>query len=151
MTSSDIGVCSMSPFWNHILGFIYVEIAKIVATWKLAKLAKKHCIQVLGIWTRDQYRASNRCGHSTTSLPPSAVAIKIIYQSRIGYIWIHTLCWMYEFRGHRVYEFILCNVWIHIWRCDVWGAAISLAAPHTSTSISLLPRPIRVPSAARTS
>jgi hypothetical protein len=32
---------AMSPFWNHILCFIYVEIAKIAATWKLAKLAKK--------------------------------------------------------------------------------------------------------------
>ena len=27
----------MSPFWNHILGFLYVEIAKIAVTWKLAK------------------------------------------------------------------------------------------------------------------
>ena len=27
---------NMSPFWNHILGFLCVEIAKI-ATWKLAK------------------------------------------------------------------------------------------------------------------
>ncbi len=43
----------------------------------------------------------------------------------IRYIWIH----MYEIIGHHGYEFILFNVWIHIWRHDVWGAA----APHTST------------------
>jgi len=84
----------------------------------------------LGIWTRDQYHTRNRRGHSITTPPPLPVAILFIYQTRIGYIWIHTLCRMYGFIGHRVHEFILFNVWIHIWRRDVWAAAISLVALH---------------------
>jgi len=96
----------MSPFWNHILGLIHIEIAKTVETWKLAKLAKRNCIHV-GIWTRDQYRARNCRGHHPPPPPPPAVAILFIYQTMIGYIRIHTLCRMYEFIGHRWYEFIL--------------------------------------------
>ena len=39
---------------------LYVEIAKIAATWKLATLAKtNNCIQVLGIWQGCQYCARN--------------------------------------------------------------------------------------------
>jgi hypothetical protein len=34
---SQKGGSYMLPFWNHILGFIYVDIAKIAVTWKLAK------------------------------------------------------------------------------------------------------------------
>ena len=50
MLSHDrwLGGSYMSPFWNHILGFIYVEIAKIAATWKLAKLAKKNVSRFWG-------------------------------------------------------------------------------------------------------
>jgi len=47
----------------------------------------------------------------------------------VGYIWIHTLCRMYEFIGHQRYEFILFNLWIHIWRHFMWGAAVRSAAP----------------------
>ncbi len=66
------------------------------------------------------------CLPSATPPPPS-VAILFIYQTRIGYIWIHNIRELYEFTGHRRYEFILFNVWIHILRLNVWGAAISLA------------------------
>ncbi len=105
-------------------------------------------------------------------------------------IWIQLLCRMYEFIGHRVwihtldgwipkspdmnsyfgcmnslvigYGFTLFDVWIHIWRRDVWAAAISLslAAAHTSTQHLIigpdqlgcvrLPRPVKVCSAAPT-
>ncbi len=159
----------MSPFWNHILGFIYVEIAKIVATWKLAKLAKKNCIQVLGIWSRDQFAVTIIAVTPPTPLPPPSVAILFIYQTRIGYIRIHTFCRMYEFIrhrvyefirmnefighrvyefiqmnifiGHRVYEFILFNVWIHIWRRNVWGAATSVRRERAAQAASVQRKP----------
>ena len=104
----------MYPFWNHILGLYMERFAKIVATWKLAKLAKKKCIQFLGSWTRDQFAVAIVVVTPPTTPPPPWVAILFIYQTRIGYIWIHTFCRMYEFIGHRiefighrVYEFIL--------------------------------------------
>ena len=54
---------------------------------------------------------------------------------------------IYEFIGLRVYEFILFNVWIHIWRGDV---SLWRHLTH-QRSISFFPRPIRVCSAAPTS
>ena len=144
--SENKGVSYMSPFWNHILGFIYVEIAKIVATWKLAKLAKTNVSRFWGFEPGTNLWSQLLWSHH----PPPHLLCEwpfCLYHTRIGYIWIHTFCWMYEFIGHRVYEFIWMNefigqrvyefilfsVQIHIWWRDVWGAAVSLAAPHTST------------------
>ncbi len=96
LSRSDEGVyyggSYMSPFWNHILGFVYVEIAKIAAKWKLANTKK--------VWTRDQY-----CAQSSLSLHPPAHLLCqwpfFFYTDRIHMnsyvrnhrspgIWIHT-------------------------------------------------------------
>ena len=72
--------------------------------------------------------AATTTATATATPPPPSVAIFFIpNKERIhvnSYLWIHRSpgIWIHTF-----------NVWIHIWRCDVWGAAFSLAAPHTST------------------
>ncbi len=144
----------MSPFWNHISGLLCRD---WVETWKLAKK-----LYPGGDFNRGpKSRLPSLCLPSTAP-PPLSVAILFIYQTRIGYIWIHNICQLYEFIGHRqhqfiffMYEFISGSV-----ICDV----PPLAAPHTSLqlwihmrhlthqcSISLLPWQIRVCLAAPTS
>ena len=157
------GVSYMWPFCNHILGLLYVEIAKIVETWILVKKMYPG-----GDFNRDQHRTCNCC--CCVSHPPTHLLRQwpfYLYRTRIGYIWIHNIRQLYEFIAHRRYEFIHFNVWIHFWWRD-------LAALHTwlqlwihrrhlthQHSISLLPcdqlgcvrlpRPVRMHSAAPTS
>jgi len=132
----------MSPIWNHIFGLICVEIGKIVGTWKLAKLAKTNYPD------GDLIQGPILCLHSSwspsTIPPPPSVAIFFIYQTRIGYIWIHALCRMYELLGHRGYKYILFNVRIHIWRRDVWCDSLWRHLTHQH-SISSLPGWVRLP------
>jgi len=152
----------MSPFWNHILGLIYVEIAKIVETWKLAK---KNCMQV-GISTGDQYNITlaivavrhppPHLLHSTTPPPPFRHPTSSIPPPHLLHHWPF---YLYTKQVSDTCEFIIflnyMNSYIYL------GA---LAAPHTSLqiwihrwhlahqrSMSLLPWPIRVRSAAPTS
>ncbi len=78
---------------------------------------------------------------SATHLPTSSVSHHFfIYQTRIGYIWIH----MHENLGHREYGFILLNpdVWIHrspgIWRWQMnapplWAISIAMVRRWSDT------------------
>ncbi len=144
------GMIIMSLFWNHILGSMYAEIAKIAATWKLAKLAKNKLSRFWGFETGTNI-ALNRRGDSTHYPTTSVSGHFFIYQTRIGYIWILTLCQMYEFIGHRVYEFnfLMYEFISGGGMCEV---PLSLCCHLTHQhSISLLPRSIRVGSAAPTS
>jgi len=119
-----IGQSYMSPFWNHILGFLYVEIAKIAVTWKLAK--KKY----LG---GDLNQGPKLCSQSSLSdihPPTSSVSRHFFNIPNKDRIHMNSYAWKLRSPGIWIHVF---NVWIHIWRRDVWGATVSLAAPHTST------------------
>ncbi len=109
------GVSYMWPFCNHILGLLYVEIAKIVETWKLVeKIVSRWGFQPGPI---SHLQSSLLCQPSTAPPSPS-VAIFFIYRTRIWFIWIHNIRQLYEFIAHRRYEFIHFNVWILFWRRD---------------------------------
>ena len=148
----------MSPFWNHILGFIYVEIAKIAVTWKLAK-------KIVSGWGFEPGTKIALTIGAAPHPPPRLLRQSPFFLYTIGYIWIH----MHENLGHRGYEFILFYqyAWIHRSPPDmnsyflmyefISGGAMCEVPPSLwrhlthQRSISLLPRPIRVRSAAPTS
>jgi len=111
------GVSYISPFWNHILGLLYVEIAKIVETWKLAKKFVPRWGFQPGTNITITIVAVSAIHH-----PTSSVSGHFIYIPDKNWIH-HNICELYEFIGHRRYEFMLFNVWIHILRRDMWGAA----------------------------
>jgi len=84
----------MSPFWNHILGFLYVEIAKIAVPWKLAKIN-------VSVWG---FEPGTKMALSAIRLPAFSVRRHFIYipnkdrihmnsyvrKLRSPGIWIHT-------------------------------------------------------------
>ena len=161
----------MSPFWNHILGLIHVEIAKIVETWKLAK---KDCMQV-GI-----HACNRRCPPSATPPPPFHHPTFSIPPPHL----LHSATPPPPFRhptfsiiGHFIYipnkyrihvnSSYSSIIWIHIYIWGLWwhlthrsryefigGTSHINAACHycpDQLGCARLPRPVRVRSAAPTS
>jgi len=145
---------------------LYVEIAKIVETRK--KNVSRWGFQP---GTNIALAIIAVCHLPSTTPPPPSVAILFIYQTRIGYIWIHNIRQFYEFIGHRWYEFILfmyeyisggviCEVplWWHLTHRSSYEfidgtSHINAAYRYCPDQLGCvrLPRPVRVRSAAPTS
>jgi hypothetical protein len=92
----------MLPFWNHILGFIYVDIAKIAVTWKLAK-------KIVSGWGFEPGTKIVLAIGAAPHPPPHLLCQSPFFLYTIGYIWIH----MHENLGHR-------GIWIHMFHWSPW-------------------------------
>ena len=147
----------MSPFWNHILGFLYVAIAKIAVTWKLAKKS----IWV-GIWTRDQNCARKLSAIHLPTLPTSSVSrhffLFFFYIPNKDRIHMNSYAWKLRSTGIWIHTLLCMNSYLaaRCVRCrHLFGGNSHINSAYHYCPDLLgcfwLPRPVRVLLAATTS
>ena len=130
----------MLPFWNHILVFIYVEIAKIAATWKVAKLAKKI---YLGGDLNQGPISRLQLSLSIHSPPrPFVVSGHFVYIPNKDWIHMNSYVWIHIMNSYFVmYEFISGGA-----MCELPPSHINAAYNSCPDQLGCvrLPRPVRV-------